>query len=229
MSTKTSGAARRRPRPAQPALGRDAIVAAALAIFREGGLGTVTMRRVAAALDTGQASLYAHIRDTGDLHAQILDALLAEVAGVPPPVGTWRARLKGLLRAYTLLLFRHPEIARMALATQPSGPHYLALLDATLALLREGGVDDREAAWGVDLLLLYATATAAEKSARTPSRWRGELIDLAARIAAADAAHHPEIARVGPELLAGEGPDRSDWGLDVLINGILGTPRPPGP
>lgn len=224
MSAKTSNPARRRARPVQPALSRDTIVAAALAILREEGLGTATMRRVAAALDTGQASLYAHIRDTADLHAQILDALLGEVALAPPPAGPWRERLKGLLRDYALVLFRHPEIARMAMSTQPSGPHYLALLDALLALLREGGVGDREAAWAVDLLLLYATAIAAENSARKPAHRTAEIAALAARLAA-DAGRYPQIARVGPELVAGEGLDRFSWGLDVLITGVLGTPR----
>src|SRR6185437_6867831 len=76
--TRETGSARpsRRERPAKPALTRDGIVAAALGILREEGLGKVTMRRVAQELDTGHASLYVYVRDTGDLHAQVLDALL---------------------------------------------------------------------------------------------------------------------------------------------------------
>lgn len=104
--------------------------------------------------------LYVYVRDTNDLHAQILDALLGAVDAMPLAGGDWRTRLKALLARYSLVLFNHPEIARMAMSTQPSGPHYLSLVDAILALLREGGVPDREAAWGMDLLLLFATATA---------------------------------------------------------------------
>jgi hypothetical protein len=41
----------------------------------------------------------------------------------------------------------------------------------------------------------------------------------------ADAQLYPQIARLGAELLSGAGPDRFDWALDVLLNGVLGTCR----
>ncbi len=218
----------RRERPAKPALTRLAIIDAALAILRDEGLGKVTMRRIAAALDTGAASLYVYVRDTADLHAQILDALLGAVNAAPPASGSWRERLKALLARYTGVLFEHPEIARMTLSTHPSGPHYLALLDTLLALLAEGGVPDREAAWAVDLLLLFATAIAAEHGTRrSSSRAADEDSALAVALVTIDARMYPQLARLGAELLSGDGPDRFSWGVDVLLNGILGTRRTP--
>jgi AcrR family transcriptional regulator len=213
----------RRERPAKPALTRAGIVDAALTILRDEGLAKVTMRRIAAALDTGPASLYVYVHNTEDLHAQILDALLGDVAA--PPDGDWRARLEATLAGYRDVLITHPEIARMALSTQPSGPNYLALVETLLALLVEGGVPDREAAWAVDLLLLYPTAVATERAGRTDP---GETLDrsaLAGRIASADPARHPTLARLGTELLSGEGPDRFGYALTVLLNGILASRR----
>jgi hypothetical protein len=70
----------RRERPAKPALTREGFVGAALTILEEEGLGTVTMRRIAASLDTGAASLYVYVRDTEDLQAGVLDALIGAVA-----------------------------------------------------------------------------------------------------------------------------------------------------
>lgn len=218
---------RRRERPAKPALTRQGIIEVALAILRDEGLSKVTMRRIAAALDTGPASLYVYVRDTEDLHAQILDALLGVISESVPANGTLQDRLKALLTNYMRLLFDHPEIARMVMSTHPSGPNYLALVDTILALLREDGIPDREAAWGVDLLLLYATAVAAEQGTRRSS---AQAVDedsaLAMAIATADAAQYPQIARLGDELLSGEGHARFQWGLDVLINGVIGTARP---
>lgn len=216
----------RRDRPAKPALTRAGIVEAALVILREDGLSKVTMRRIAAALDTGAASLYVYVRDTEDLHAQILDALLGEITPPERARGTWRDQLKAMLTQYTLVLFAYPEIARMAMSTQPSGPNYLALVDAILGLLHEGDVPDREAAWAVDLLLLFATATAAEQSTRSDD-WRvaDDISALAGAIGRANAGDYPHIARLGNELLSG-GPVRSQWGFDVLLSGILATRRP---
>lgn len=184
------------------------------------------MRRIAAALDTGPASLYVYFRNTEDLHAQILDVLLGSIGEADPIGGTWRDRLKELLTRYMHVLFDHPEIARMAMSTQPSGPHYLALVDMILALLREGGIPDREAAWAVDLLLLFATATAVEHGPPRPSsRTAAEESALAIEIAMSDAERYPQIARLGNELLSGTGPDRFQWGIDVLLAGVSSTRR----
>ena len=216
----------RRERPAKPALTRQGIIDVALAILRDEGLHKVTMRRIAEALDTGPASLYVYVRNTADLHAQILDALLLEVIESRTEEGTWRDRLKQLLVRYTLVLFDYPEIARMTLVTHPSGPNYLALIERILALLQEGGMADREAAWAVDLLLLYATANAAEQSTRKSSfQTADEDAILTAVITTADASTYPHVARIRDELFSGSGPDRFLWGIDVFLAGTLSTPR----
>jgi AcrR family transcriptional regulator len=212
----------RRERPAKPALSRQGIVDAALAILRDEGLATVTMRRVATALDSGHASLYVYVRDTEDLHAQILDVLLGEILATVPGTGSWRDRTKALLTSYGNLLVRYPGIARMVMSTQPSGPNYLALVEAILALLHEGGVADGPAAWGVDLLLLYPTAIAVEHSnPKTAERKADAMSDLAAQLEHTDAARYPHIARLGAALVSGEGGARVDWSLDVLLDGIV--------
>jgi AcrR family transcriptional regulator len=210
----------RRERPAKPALSRAGIVEAALGILREEGLARVTMRRIAAVLDTGPASLYAYVHNTEDLHAQILDALLAPVPA-PLAAGSWRDRLGELIARYRDVLFAHPEIARMAVSTRPDGPHHTAVVEAILDLLGEAGATDRAAAWGVDLLMLYPTAIAAEHSSASPVDHAADLARLGDRIAAADPRQYPNIARLGPALVSGAPGERFDWALDVLLAGIL--------
>lgn len=224
----TSKSRSRRERPAKPALTRQGIIDAALVILKDEGLDKVTMRRVASALDSGHASLYVYVRDTEDLHAQILDALLGELHSAVASGGTWRDRLKQLLTGYRDLLARYPGIARMALSTQPSGSNYLALVEAILALLNEGGIADGPAAWGVDLLLLYPTAIAAERSnPKAAARKDEALSDLGAQLVNTSAEQFPHIARLGAVLVSGGGPARSDWAFDVLIDGILAADPPP--
>lgn len=194
--------------------------------MREEGLGKVTMRRIATALDTGPGSLYVYVRDTEDLHAQILDTLLAPVPAAVPATGPWRDRLKALLADYGRVLQTHPTIARMALSTQPSGPNSLAVADTILGLLAEGGVSDQVAAWGLDLLLLYPTAIAVEHGGSPPQKAEG-MAQLATQIATADPAQYPNVARAGTALLSGNGSSRSTWALDVLLDGILAAQSPP--
>ena len=214
----------RRERPAKPALTRDGIVASAVAIMRTEGLEQVTMRRLAQALDTGPASLYVYVRNTADLHGAVLDEMLGEVTLQPvPATAHWRERLVQVLFSYTTVLYEHPALARFAFVARPFGPHYLNLVEALLGLLTEGGVGPDRAAWGVDLLLLFATATAAEQATGAANN---DMDALAGAVANVSPLSHPHIAALADELLSGPGHARLIWGLHVLISGIQQSERP---
>ncbi|MFC4332699.1 TetR/AcrR family transcriptional regulator [Streptomyces andamanensis] len=230
----------RRDRPAKPALTREGIVAAAVAVLRAEGLAKVTMRRLAQELDTGPASLYVYVRNTAELHAAVLDELLGTVGAAPASEeGDWRARLEGVLTAYVRMLHAHPSLARSALTARPSGPHYLNLIETLLALLDEGGVPPERAAWGVDLLLQHATATAAEHSARGATaagqrdadtgadpRPDADWDALTRALHGARDTTHPHIAALAGPLLSGAPEERLAWGLRAVISGIAHTPVP---
>src|SRR6187431_1726516 len=213
----------RRERPAKPPLTRAGIVAAGLAVLEAEGLEKVTMRRIAAELDTGAASLYVYVQNTADLHAQMLDELLAGVT--PAETGAWLTRLIDLLESYAAVLFQHPEIARLSMSTHTSGPNYLRLLDTILGLLGEGGVPENQAAWGVDILLAYPTFLAAERGSRAQPRNARDFADLATHVAAADPYTLPHVAAAGDEIVSGTPAARLRWGITVLINGITQTER----
>ncbi|MEV7723556.1 TetR/AcrR family transcriptional regulator C-terminal domain-containing protein [Streptomyces sp. NPDC087917] len=217
----------RRERPAKPALTHEGIVAAAVRLMETEGLPRVTMRRLAQELDTGAASLYVYVANTAELHAAILEELLGAVDLSPVTAeGDWRDRLTRVLDSYTGVLFAHPSLAHSALVARPSGPHYLDLVEAVLALLAQGGVPDAQAAWGVDVLLQVATATAAEQSARSASadaEAEHEALVGALRQASPDT--HPRIAALGADLVSGTPRGRLDWIFHAVINGTNSTPR----
>jgi AcrR family transcriptional regulator len=218
----------RRERPAKPALTRAGIVGAAVRVLRAEGLDRVTMRRLAQELDTGPASLYVYVRNTAELHAAVLDALLGEVdLRAAEGSGDWRERLREVLDSYTMVLFENPSLAQSALVARPSGTNYLNLVEAVLALLKTGGVPDDRAAWGVDLLLLHATADAAEHGAQARQIDLEDDWNATERaLLTADPERYPRIAGLGADLMSGPPPDRRTWKFDVLVNGVLGTPRP---
>ena len=218
----------RRERPAKPALTRDGIIATAVRLMEAEGLQRVTMRRLAQELDTGPATLYVYVANTAELHAAILEELLGEVDLSPAAAaGDWRERVKAILTSYNEVLYAHPSLAHSALVARPSGPNYLNLVEALLALLAEGGVPGDQAAWGVDILLQTATASAAEHSAQAESAdaeedWRA----LADALQHASADRQPHVAALAEELISGPPTVRRTWIFEALINGILHTPRP---
>jgi AcrR family transcriptional regulator len=218
----------RRERPAKPALTRAGIVATAVGLMRAESLKRVTMRRLAQELDTGPASLYVYVRNTAELHAAVLDELLGTVdLGPARAGGDWRLRLEEILTSYTGVLFEQPGLAQSALVARPSGTHYLALIEALLSLLEEGGVPDGQASWGIDLLLQSATATAAEQSTREQAvDGQDEWDALGAALLDVSPRTHPRIAALGADVLSGPPLARLSWGFQTLINGITHTPRP---
>jgi AcrR family transcriptional regulator len=218
----------RRDRPAKPPLSRAGLIATAVQIMREEGLERVTMRRLATELDTGPASLYVYIQNTAELHGALLDELLTSLE---LPTGEaadrWRDELINLLIAYTRLLMEYPSLARSVLTLRPYGPSYLRLIDVLLGLLHAGGVPARQAAWGVDLLLQHATATAAEQGTRdeaVETDREEETLVMAVREAAGG--DYPNIDRARGELFSGTGEQRLRWALAALIAGVADTPAP---
>ncbi|WAL69128.1 TetR/AcrR family transcriptional regulator [Amycolatopsis cynarae] len=226
MTAQPGNPISRRERPAKPALTREGIVATAVAVMRAEGLEKVTMRRLAQELDTGPASLYVYVSNTAELHAAVLDELLGEVDLDPAERGgDWRERLVEVLTSYTKVLFEHPGLARSALTARPSGEHYLRLLESLLALLDKGGVPPVQAAWGVDVLLQFATATAAEhstcgQSADAEAEWDA----LTRALHGASENTHPHVHALAGSLLAGSPQARLTWCFQMLINGMARTP-----
>ena len=216
----------RRERPAKPALSRDGIVDAAMAVIAADGLERLTMRRLAADLDTGPASLYVYVRNMTELHALVIDRLLAELDVEWEDAAPWRPRLHRLLGDYIGLLMRHPSLARSALTTWPDGPHYLDVVELLLALLDSAGVDGRRASWGMDLLLQFATASAVEWSTREEADEQ-DVADLARTLGTATPERHPRVSAVGAEaMVAGDHGARLAWFIDAVVNGVLATPVP---
>jgi AcrR family transcriptional regulator len=218
----------RRDRPAKPALTREWIIEAAVRVMRAEGLSRVTMRRLATELDTGPASLYVYVANTAELHAAILEEMLGEVDLTPAAAsGDWREHVDAVLGSYSRVLDENPGLARSALVARPSGPNYLNLLEALLALLGKGGVPDAQAAWGVDILLLMATASVVEHSAREGEPGSGqEWNSLAAALEEASPASTPRVAALGAQLLSGAPSQRRAWAIRVLLDGMRHTPTP---
>lgn len=215
----------RRNRPAKAPLSRDAIVSTALRILKRDGLSGLSLRRVATALDTGAASLYVYVANLEELHALMLDEALGAVRATEGGCGPWRDRLKTLLRAYLRVLYKRRGLAQLALSTIAAGPNSLRIWEALLGLLKEGGVDDLKAAWGIDLLTLYVTAIAAEQSIRRESgQGLGRVKNALSTVSEKQ---FPLVFALKEALVSGGGETRGEWALDVIIDGIARDRRQP--
>ena len=106
--------ASRRGGPVKQPLSRDIIVSEALRQLTADGIKGMSLRKVAAALETGPASLYAYVDDLDELHALVLDRALQEVDTRGNAKAGWRARLGSILEGYARVLSARPGLAQLA-------------------------------------------------------------------------------------------------------------------
>lgn len=119
-------------RPAQRS--RAEITAAAIGIADREGLEAVSMRRVAAELGTGAASLYRYVETREELLDLMTDAAGAENS-VAPPSGDWLGDLVAVGDQARATLRRHPWLAGLVITRPVIGPNGITLLEHVLAVL----------------------------------------------------------------------------------------------
>jgi len=219
-----------RSRPVKPPLTRDAIVDAALAVLDAEGLPAMSMRRVAQELNTGAASLYAHVSNRDEPEDLVFDRIIGEVPLPEPDPERWQEQLKQLMRDALATFARHPGSARLALARVPFTPNSLVYLEVLLVLMRQGGLSDRTAAFAVDLLSLYVTATAFEETIYLRQGLTGEAVgerfaQMHGYLESLPADRFPNVVSMVGPLLSGGGEDRFEFGLDILIQGLAASDR----
>jgi AcrR family transcriptional regulator len=113
---------------------RAEITAAAVAIADRDGLAAVSMRRVAADLGTGAASLYRYLDTREDLLDLMTDATGAGYA-LPAPSGDWLADLTAVGQQARGIMRRHPWLPALVITRPALGPHGIALLEHVLSVL----------------------------------------------------------------------------------------------
>ena len=119
-------------RPAERS--RAEVTAAAIALADREGLTAVSMRRVAAELGTGAATLYRYVDSRDDL----LDLMTDEVAAgyqLPTPGGPWLPGLLEVCRQGRELMRQHGWLPELVLTRSALGPHGTDLLEHVLAVL----------------------------------------------------------------------------------------------
>lgn len=219
----TPDVASRRGGPAKQPLSRDLIVVEALRQLREGGLQGMSLRKIAAALDTGPASLYVYVDDLEALHALVLDRALADVDTRVSTRAGWRERLQHVLESYARTLSASPGLAQLAFGRIAVGPNALRITETLLAFLVEGGVELSTAAWAVDLLILYVTAVVAEHSTGKDPVPSHDTVSRA--ICGVSEAQYPQIHAAREHMLSGTPEERFSWAVEALLRGILQSPR----
>lgn len=230
---RTQEPPRRGPRGS---LSLDKVVAEAVRLADEEGIGAVSMRRVAEGLGVTTMSLYRYVPGKDDL----LDLMLEMVTGRPDTSawpGTWRGDLECWARQMRHRLHEHPWMLDVHISGPPLGPDNLAWMEAALGSLAEAGLDARGAVGVLMILSGYvrsqallelSLARAAHRTGVRPEEWGRVYTGMLRN--AADDGRYPHLMRAVESGAFTDGDEDADadfeYGLCVTLDGIAARVPP---
>jgi AcrR family transcriptional regulator len=124
--------ARRRP------LSRDRVLRAAISLADEGGLESVSMRRLGQALRVEAMSLYKHVANKDDILDGIADLVTSDFE-VPSGDAEWKTAIRRSAASAHQVLLRHPWASGLIESRATVGPARLRYLDAVIGVLSAAG------------------------------------------------------------------------------------------
>jgi AcrR family transcriptional regulator len=129
--------------PTRAPLSRGRVLEAAMSVADTDGLQSVTMRRVAAALDVEAMSLYHHVRGKESLLDGLIEALITEIESAVnaryQPGDEWRTSLRQRCLTAREVMVRHRWAPELIGSRTSVPPNLIAYFEAILKTLIDGG------------------------------------------------------------------------------------------
>src|SRR6187431_3361122 len=115
-------ASQARPREeTRPALSRERVLEAAIALADQAGIGSLTMRKLAQELGVEAMTLYYYVAKKDDILNGIVDIVIGEIE-LPSPGDDWKPALRRMAISAYEVLVRHPWAAGLVLSSSGVRP-----------------------------------------------------------------------------------------------------------
>jgi len=217
MSTQTDpDAAPRTP------LTRQRVLRAAVALADRGGVGALSMRKLAQELGVEAMSLYHHMANKDDILDGIVDVVFGEIE-LPTGEAGWEAAMRRRSVSAREALRRHPWATGLMESRRTPGPANIRHHDAVLGVLRNAGFPVELAAHAYSLLDSYIYGFALQE-ASLPFHTPEETAEVAQEIMSVfPADDYPHLAEIATEHVLQPGYDYGDeflYGLDLILDGL---------
>ena len=212
------------PEPSSPPrvpLTRDRVLRAAIQLADQGGIESLSMRRLGQDLGVEAMSLYNHVANKDDLLDGIADLVVGEIE-VPVPGQDWKATIRGSAVSAYDVLSRHPWACGLMMSPARVRPARLRFMEGLLGTLRVGGLSagmTRFAYHALDSHILGFTMWEAGYTAGSQ-----DAADLASDfLQELSLVDYPYLAEHVQEHIApsaGKGVREFEFSLDFLLDGL---------
>lgn len=206
--------------PARPALSRERIVTAAVAVADHGGLAGVSMRSVGRELGVEAMSLYHHLSGKEELLDALADWAFAAIR--LPVVGQpWRAEVAARTSSAREVLRAHPWSLGLLESRRNPGLAVLRHHDAMLGCLRAGGFSVTLAAHAFSVLDAYVYGFVLTEL-NLPMEPGEDTADFAGELGLLTS-DFPHLVEMIAEKVVGRDyayADEFDYGLELILDGL---------
>ncbi|OXM63645.1 MULTISPECIES: TetR/AcrR family transcriptional regulator [Amycolatopsis] len=210
----------------RPVVTEEKIVRTAIAIADAEGLDALSMRRLAAEMDSGTTSLYRHVASKDELFELMVDTIIGEQP-LPEPTDDWRAELAQLARRQRALLLLHPWLAQQITRHPALGPHVIAHADHQLGIVSRVTGDPTLATMVVDTINTHvlgavsaelAELEAQRRTGMTENEWRDWVGAYVRQVI--ESGRYPHFTRRVLEADDTDPATRFEFGLECVLTGI---------
>ncbi len=198
------------------------ILRAGIALADEGGVESLSMRKLGQALGVEAMSLYHHVANKEDLLDGMVDLVFGEVE-VPRTSQDWRTAMRRRAASFRAVLARHRWAVGLVDSRSSPGPATLRHHDAVLGCLRAAGFSVELAAHAIAVLDSYIYGFALQER-NLPFEAGEPTAELAeAILARLPAAEYPHVVELILDHVLQPGYDFGDefaFGLDLVLDGL---------
>jgi AcrR family transcriptional regulator len=223
MALRTMKTAQRRA-----PLTRELVLTTALGLADQGGLASLSMRKLGQELGVEAMALYYHFANKDEVLDGIVDLVYEEIE-LPAAGADWRTAMRRRAISVRDVLLRHRWAIEMMESRRNPGPANLRHHDAVIGSLRAGGFDMAMAAHAYSVLDAYIYGFALTKM-NLPFDATDDIADLAQEMLEPfPADEYPNLVAFITEHAMQPGYDFADefeYGLDLILDGLERTTAP---
>ncbi len=203
-------------------LSRERVLAEAVALADQAGMGSLTMRRLADRLHVEPMSLYYHVADKDEILDGMVDLVFGEVE-LPLADAEWKTAMRDRASSARDALRRHPWAIGLMDSRLNAGPSTLRHHDAIIGCLRGAGFSIELAAHAISAIDSYLYGFAMQELS-LPFSSPEETAEMAVTfLEQFPAEAFPHLAELTTQHVLQPGYDYGDefeFGMDLILDGL---------
>lgn len=205
-------------------LNRERVLRAAIGIADEGGIDSLTMRKLGRRLGVEAMSLYNHVANKDDILDGMVDLVVSEI-DLPSYGVDWREAMRRRATSARNVFSRHPWASTLIDSRQSSGPERLRYFDWMIGTLRQAGFSLELAARAFSVLDSYIYGFGRQQSSMSSGGDASPEEMAEAFLRAVPADQYPHLTEMIADHAMQVGYDASadfQFGLSLILDGLQG-------